>query len=205
MELTKVRTCLLIHDMINEMTDPEGAFYSPKIEPVINHLLPLVELFAQAQLPVIYAVPRAEDPGIMAHFYPQIKAGALQPDTHGTAIDQRFRVAANQIIARHPRYGAFFGTDLHERLQEQGIKTIIIGGTSTNVGCDVTLRDAANRDYQVILLSDGCLTRPIADKGWGVVTEDEVNKVLWSIVSHSFGYVLTVEEVVKLLLASKED
>ena len=56
------------------------------------------------------------------------------------------------------RFGAFVAgsSDLHARLQERGIDTLIISGTVTQVCCDSTARDAMMMNYKVFFITDAC-------------------------------------------------
>ena len=56
------------------------------------------------------------------------------------------------------RFGAFVpgSSDLHARLQERGIDTLIISGTQTQVCCDATARDAMMMNYKVFFITDAC-------------------------------------------------
>lgn len=51
-------------------------------------------------------------------------------------------------------YSSFEGTDLHEYLQEKGIKTVIIVGGYGSVCVDATAQSAANRGYNVFIPND---------------------------------------------------
>jgi isochorismate hydrolase len=60
------------------------------------------------------------------------------------------------IITEKTRYDSFMRTPLKQKLDEKGIKTLIITGTITNLCCETTARSAFNQDYNVIFLGDGC-------------------------------------------------
>ncbi len=69
------RTALLVYDVINEMADPEGAFYSPSTGEILPRIQKLMALCRDKGMPVIYTVPvnkGAEDMGRMADFYPEL-------------------------------------------------------------------------------------------------------------------------------------
>lgn len=51
-------------------------------------------------------------------------------------------------------YSSFEGTDLHEHLQEKGIKTVIIIGGYGSVCVDATAQSAANKGYNVFIPHD---------------------------------------------------
>ena len=53
-------------------------------------------------------------------------------------------------------YSAFFNTQLDWVLRKAGIHTVVVCGIVTNGGVASTARDAHLRDYNVIVLSDGC-------------------------------------------------
>jgi nicotinamidase-related amidase len=53
-------------------------------------------------------------------------------------------------------YSAFFNTQLDWVLRKAGIQTVVVCGIVTNGGVASTARDAHLRDYNVIVLSDGC-------------------------------------------------
>jgi nicotinamidase-related amidase len=52
--------------------------------------------------------------------------------------------------------GAFSTTDLETQLRDVGISTLILAGISTSGVVLSTLRDASDRDYQIVVLADGC-------------------------------------------------
>ena len=54
------------------------------------------------------------------------------------------------------RVGAFSTTNLAARLTARGIDTLILSGIATSGVVLSTLRDAADRDYRLFVLSDIC-------------------------------------------------
>jgi ureidoacrylate peracid hydrolase len=57
------------------------------------------------------------------------------------------------IVTKH-RYSAFINTDLDLILRAQGIKTLIMTGTATNVCVESTARDGFMLDYYIVFLDD---------------------------------------------------
>jgi ureidoacrylate peracid hydrolase len=84
-------------------------------------------------------------------------AETFGPDCHHFALWPALDVQPADWIVDKTRYSAFVPgcCDLHERLQGAGIDTLIITGTLTNCCCESTARDAMQRDYRVIFVSDG--------------------------------------------------
>jgi nicotinamidase-related amidase len=54
---------------------------------------------------------------------------------------------------------SFYETDLEDMLQELGVGELIITGCATEFCVDTTVRAAASRDYQVVVVADGHTTR----------------------------------------------
>ena len=59
------------------------------------------------------------------------------------------------IIAKH-HWGAFYGTELDLQLRRRGIRRIILGGISTNIGVESTARSAAEHGYELVVAEDLC-------------------------------------------------
>jgi ureidoacrylate peracid hydrolase len=57
------------------------------------------------------------------------------------------------VVTKH-RYSAFINTDLDLILRAQGIETIIMTGTATNVCVESTARDGFMLDYYVVFLAE---------------------------------------------------
>ena len=81
---------------------------------------------------------------------------------------------------------------MHDRLRSAGIDTLIITGTLTNCCCESTARDAMQRDYKVIFVSDGNATQ----------TDAEHNATLVNMVT-LFADVMTTDEAVAACSAAR--
>jgi nicotinamidase-related amidase len=75
-------------------------------------------------------------------------------DAPGTQINDQIAPLDGDIVVRKVRVGPFGTTDLHEQLQAKGIDTLILAGISTSGVVLSTVRDGADRDYRLIVLSD---------------------------------------------------
>jgi nicotinamidase-related amidase len=80
---------------------------------------------------------------------------AFHADAPSTAIDGRIAPAAGDIVVRKIRVGAFSTTDLGAQLRARGIDTLLLAGISTSGVVLSTVRDAADRDYRMLVLEDG--------------------------------------------------
>jgi ureidoacrylate peracid hydrolase len=92
---------------------------------------------------------------------------AFTPGSPGHALWPELDVAPHDLIVLKRRFGAFVpgSSDLHARLQERGIDTLIISGTVSQVCCEATARDAMMMNYKVFFISDACATLTDAEHG----------------------------------------
>lgn len=63
---------------------------------------------------------------------------------------------AGEITLVKPGKGAFYATNLGEQLQTAGITHLILGGVTTEVCVQTTMREANDRGYECLLLEDCC-------------------------------------------------
>ena len=197
------KTALLVYDVVNEMADAGGAFYDPSVSRVLSPIQRMLSSCRTMGIPVFYTVPASEGPedmGIMATFYPELAArGLFRTGSRGSEVHSSIKPEKGDTVLAKPRYGAFYGTRLHQILRRKGIDTILLCGISTQVGCSTTAREAASRDYRVVMVKDACLSRPIADQGWGPVSAEDVERVHMSTLARSFAMVATSDEVIRRL------
>ena len=71
-------------------------------------------------------------------------------------IDNAVAPMPGEIIITKRRVSAFTGSDLEVVLRAQGIQHIILSGVATGGVVLSTLREAADKDYRITVLSDCC-------------------------------------------------
>ncbi|GAA5191295.1 hypothetical protein GCM10023322_48340 [Rugosimonospora acidiphila] len=114
--------------------------------------------------------------------------GYLRNDSPESAVHDEVAPRSGDIVVRKTRVGAFSTTDLDRQLRDRGVTTLILGGVSTSGVVLSTVRDAADRDYRVLVLSDGSadpdhevhdlLTRKIFPRQADVITIAELPELL---------------------------
>jgi nicotinamidase-related amidase len=102
-------------------------------------------------------------------------------------IDDAVAPLPDEVIVTKRRYSAFTGSDLEVVLRAQGIQHLVLTGISTSGVVLSTVREAADKDYRLTVLSDGC-----ADN------DPEVHHVLTTKVFPRHAEVITVEEWCKI-------
>jgi nicotinamidase-related amidase len=160
-------TALLVMDvqgaivkMINEET------------PFFDALKKAIKSARSSKMPVIYIVIG------FRNGYPEMSpnnksfnllksAGMDLVSEDATKIHQSIAPEEEDIVIVKKRTSAFTGSDLEVVLRSLGIKNIVLTGIATSGVVLSTLREAADKDYSITVLSDCCADR-----------DDEVHRVL---------------------------
>ena len=147
----------------------------------------------QAGLPVIHVVvgfrPGYPEVNPRNRVFSQLKtAGRFASGSEGVEIDARVAPRAGEVVVTRARAGAFAGSDLDTILRAQDITTIILLGIATSGVALSTARWAADIDYDMVIVSDGCGDR-----------DDEVHRVLMDKIFPRNATVASAERVVAAL------
>ena len=62
----------------------------------------------------------------------------------------------SEIVIDKPGKGAFYATELDDVLQKYGIENLLVCGVTTEVCVNTTVREANDRGYRCVVISDGC-------------------------------------------------
>jgi nicotinamidase-related amidase len=108
-------------------------------------------------------------------------------------IHESFEVREEDVVVRKTRFGAFSTTNLYQDLHNRGVDTLVVAGISTAGVVLSTLRDAADADYRLFVLSDAT-----ADH------DPEVHRVLIEKVFTHQADVIKTSELAELTGASSE-
>lgn len=88
------------------------------------------------------------------------RGGSLPPNW-GELVPEFSRREGELLITKR-QWGAFYGTELDLQLRRRGVRTIILGGISTNIGVESTAREAYERGYHLLLAEDAMAARSVA-------------------------------------------
>ncbi|HEY2556982.1 MAG TPA: isochorismatase family cysteine hydrolase [Diaminobutyricibacter sp.] len=158
-ELAPATTALLIMDL-----QPSITAQLPDPETFIGGVLRAREAARAAGAVIGYVrVALTEDdiasvPASNVNFHAAAATGRLL-DGPDTQVDPRIAPADDEIVVRKSRVSAFSTTDLREQLETQGVDTIVLCGISTSGVVLSTVRDAADHDFRIVVLEDGCFDR----------------------------------------------
>jgi len=84
------------------------------------------------------------------------KIGALRAGTLDAAFADGLGVAPQDIVIEKARYSALYGTSLEVTLRAMQIACIVVGGVTTSMCVESTVRDLGQRDYEVIVAREAC-------------------------------------------------
>ncbi len=74
----------------------------------------------------------------------------------GHDIIAELKPAPGEPVIDKPGKGAFFATDLQAILQHRGITQLVVTGVTTEVCVNTTVREANDRGYECLVVSDCC-------------------------------------------------
>jgi ureidoacrylate peracid hydrolase len=158
---------LMLLDLQNDFLHPKGAYGragqgSPDIAALPARLKPLADLMrnkgALVGSTLFTLVPgKGGEPMISPHLKklrPFLARGDFAPGGWGQALVDELRPA--DFSVEKIAYSAFYMTRLEWVLRMHDIKKLYFAGIVTNGGVASTVRDADVRDFESIVLEDGC-------------------------------------------------
>jgi len=103
-------------------------------------------------------------------------------------IDEALAPQPGELVLNKLSAGTFATTGLEPRLRHQGIESVVVTGVSSDVCVTTTAREAADRGFKTIMVSDGCTT-----------LSDQMHQASLETFNIAFGWVRTAQEVTELL------
>lgn len=183
MEQKSPNTALLVMDMQDGIVA-----MLPEAAAILSNTNKAIAQAREQKIPVIYVVVGFRQGG------PEISLnnkGFAASKERLTNVDmaqfmkvhEDLKSLTDEVVVVKRRVSAFSGSDLEVILRAYSIKHLVLAGISTSGVVLSTLREAADKDYQLTVLSDCCADR-----------DEEVHRVLTIKVFPGQADVLTVEE-----------
>jgi len=86
-----------------------------------------------------------------------VDSGRFTDGDPGSRIPDAVAPAPGEVVVTKRRVSAFTGSDLDVVLRARGIDHLVLAGIATSGVVLSTLREAADLDYRLTVLADGCL------------------------------------------------
>jgi len=153
-------SALLVMDVQQAIVDQFGgdAGYLPRLRTAIDAA-------RNADVPVIYVVIgfRAGHPEVSPRnraLHGRLARGTAYTDSDPNAgIHPEVAPADGEIVVTKKRVSAFAGSDLEMVLRARDVHSLVLTGIATSGVVLSTVRQAADLDFDLTVLADGCLDR----------------------------------------------
>lgn len=162
-----MKSIYLVLDMQNDLVHADGASGKGPLGEQVrarNVVERTAKAIAKARakgIPVAYVRVAFSDDHREANpnsqvFGPIAKNGILKADAWGGQVHEALAPQAGEWdIVKH-RVSPFYATRLEVLLRREGIERIYCSGVSTQAVVQATVRDAHDRDFDVVVLEDCC-------------------------------------------------
>jgi nicotinamidase-related amidase len=210
LQLDPLRTALLVIDMQRYFTQPSFPFtamfdtlssgaaagYLTRVrEIVIPGIQRLLTCFRTAGSPIIFTAVGSEtgtgsDLPCWLRVLDELGLATLGSriwplvDDPSWEIDEALKPQPGELVLNKLSAGAFTTTGLEQRLRHQGVEAVVVTGVATDVCVSTTAREAADRGFRTVVVSDACTT-----------LSEQLHQANLTTL-HVFGWVQTVEEVI---------
>jgi len=148
------RAVLLIHDMQEYFLRPFDGAGSPRRD-LVDNIARLRRRCAELGMPVAYTAQpggmNASERGLLADFW----GPGMRTTPADRAVVTPLEPAPGDWRLTKWRYSAFFRSNLHDRIREQGRDQLIVCGVYAHVGVLSTAMEAFTNDIQAFVVSDG--------------------------------------------------
>ena len=165
--IAEAQSALLICDLQNDFIDARGAYgragqSSPEIVALPGRIKPFADALRAAGGAIVSThftlVPgKGGEPLISPHLLalrPFLRKGDFTPGEWGHALVDL--LAPADFSVEKIAYSAFYMSRLEWVLRKAGIAKLYVCGIVTNGGVASTVRDAHIRDFETVVLADGC-------------------------------------------------
>jgi nicotinamidase-related amidase len=149
------KPAFLIVDFSCGFTDPAsplGGDYARELAATAR----VLDEFRRVDLPVFFTTVAYEshfrDAGVFIKKVPSLRV--LVKGSRMVEIDERIRPREDEMVIEKKFASAFFGTDLHLRLQALDVDTVIIAGATTSGCVRASAVDSMQYGFRTIVLRD---------------------------------------------------
>jgi len=148
----------------------------------------LLKKWRALNLPVFHIVHSSQNPVSKLH------------ESHpGFEIKDEVKPIDGEPIIKKEVNSAFIGTDLKERLENQGIKNLVIIGLTTNHCVSTTTRMAGNFGFEVLLISDATATFDRIGINGQLFDAETIHQTALASLNNEFAKVIDTKRLLELI------
>lgn len=179
-------TALLVIDVQKSFSDNAARWATRNNPDFESNVTRLLTGFREAQQPALFVLHgEANSP----MFDPQ--------GPHYTFQDFVHPLATEPVLHKTTR-SVFNSTDLSRRLQQLGVRRLVISGIQTEQCCETTARDAGDLGFEVAFVTEATLTFPIKHWAGGPdLSAEEVTRRTEYALAGRFAQIMTVDDILR--------
>lgn len=185
----KQKTALLVIDLVNDFTQPDGKCYYETTGAMMPRVVEFVNTARDKGVFIVWVqqISKTDRP-LNKELSSRQKLNCVE-GSGGELLDARFTVDKDKdYVLVKSRADAFFRTELEQLLLDRGVENVLVCGTKTNCCVRATATGAAMRDYPTYIVSD-CVSS----------NTDEITQIHLADMSKYFAKAISSEEVLDRL------
>jgi len=202
------KTGILFFDILNGYYHAAEPAAKARMKPMVDNAVRLVKAGRRAGIPIFFAqgyhrpdsqtsasiitdTDMALKPwpeGIVKRFKPRVIGGEKSSE-----VIPELEPGPRDYYLPKYRWSAFYQTYLDLALRARGIDTLIISGSSTDVGVASTVFAGRDMDYSMIVVSDACATSH----------DRRAQDLLMELIFPRMSRVRTTDQVLKMIQEAK--
>ncbi|KAL3624619.1 Nicotinamidase 2 [Castilleja foliolosa] len=133
-------------------------YFDSMARPILQSLNTTIDLCRRASMPVFFTRHCHKSPADDSMLYEWWDGDIIHDGTSESKLIADFHRTETDSVILKDTYSAFRGTGLEERLEEMGVKEVIVSGVMTNLCCETTAREAFVRGFRVFFSTDATAT-----------------------------------------------
>lgn len=164
--MEQVRPLLLLIDLQRAFCDSDGSMAAQgrpigTMQAAARRCQALAGQARAAGVPVAWTrmmlKPDYSDGGMITRLRPGLMAvGGLRAGTADVELCSAVTAAPGDLLIDKPRHSSLYATKLEDILRGRRIGRVIVGGVTTSMCVETTVRDLAQRDYEVAVIEEAC-------------------------------------------------
>ena len=140
------------------------------------------------KLPVFHIVHSSQNPKSRVH------------ESHpGFEIKDEVKPIAGEAVIQKKTFSAFIETGLKERLDKQGINTLVMIGLATNFCVSSSVRMASDFGFDALLISDATATFDLMGMNGEKYTSDMMHQTTLANLNGGFAQVIDTKKLLELV------